>query len=132
MSNESEDMTMADHEHKVARADAGATYSVEEDLLGETDRSYSQGALVRRRFFRHKAAMTALTILAIVIIVAWSSLGFGPIPGWWHAGYTELYPVQNGGAPTLAADRSLNYFSPHPASRRTSFPAPGRTDSHQL
>ena len=102
MSNDSEDMQMAEHEHEVAASQAGLTYSVEEDLLGETDKSYSQGALVRRRFFRHKGAMTAVAVLAIVMIVAWTSIGFGPFPGWWYSGYTELHPVQNGGAPTLS------------------------------
>lgn len=97
-----EDPTMPAHEHEVAAAVAGTTYSVEEDLLGDTSRSYSQGDLARRRFLRHKGAMTASVVLIAIILLAWTSLGFGPIPGWWKWGYTELAPLQNGGAPTLS------------------------------
>ena len=100
--NDHEDMQMANHEHEVAEAEAGAAYSVEEDLLGENTKSYSQGALVRRRFFRHKAAMIAMAVLLFIIVMAWTSLGVGPLKGWWYSGYTELHPVQNGGAPTLS------------------------------
>lgn len=97
-----EDKRMAQHEHAAVEVGTGQTFSVEEDLLGDTSKSYSQGALVRRRFFRHKGAMTALALLVIIVVMAWTSLGFGPIPGWWQFGYTDLQTLQNGGAPTLS------------------------------
>jgi oligopeptide transport system permease protein len=65
----------------------------------------SQGTIVRRRFFRHKGAMTALAVLVILVILVYSSIGldvFGfYIPGWYQWGYTATSPVINpGGAPT--------------------------------
>lgn len=77
-------------------------FSVEEDLEGISDtRSYSQGQLVLRRFLRHRAAMASLVMLALVVIVSVTSIGVGPIPGWWKWGIEIPAPVQNGGAPTL-------------------------------
>lgn len=75
--------------------------TVEEDLEGKTDKSYSQGTLVLRRFLRHRAAMFALAMLVFVVLLAYTSIGFGPVPGWWDKNFTDLYPQVNGGAPTL-------------------------------
>ena len=43
----------------------------------------SQGQIVRRRFVRHRGAMVALTLLFLIIVLAATSIGWGPIPGWW-------------------------------------------------
>lgn len=77
-------------------------YSVEEDLEGNTDKSYSQGQLVRRRFLRHRAAMASLAVLIGIIVLSVTSIGLGPIPGWWKWSIDLPAPVQNGGAPTLS------------------------------
>ena len=62
----------------------------------------SQGQIVRRRFFRHKGALVGLATLLAVIVLAYSSLGIGPIPGWWsHTGGPEAEITNRGGAPTL-------------------------------
>jgi len=66
------------------------------------DRSYTQGQLVRRRFFRHRAAMIALAVLALIILLAFTSIGFGPVPGWWGKDYVTSGTVLNGGRPTLS------------------------------
>ena len=76
----------------------GAVVSTE-TLPGE-DKSYSQGQLVRRRFFRHRAAIFSMIMLALIIIVAFTSIGVGPLPGWWGKGYVEQYPKIGTGAPT--------------------------------
>ncbi|HVN13445.1 MAG TPA: ABC transporter permease, partial [Kineosporiaceae bacterium] len=55
----------------------------------------------RRRFFRHRAAMISLAILIVVTILAFTSIGFGPFPGWWPESYEHTGPVVNGGAMTL-------------------------------
>jgi peptide/nickel transport system permease protein len=68
-------------------------------LPGE-DKSYSQGQLVARRFFHHRGAVTSMIVLGIVIIVAFTSIGIGPIPGWWPKGYTLQYDKIGDGAPT--------------------------------
>ncbi len=49
----------------------------------------SQGQIVRKRFFRHKPAMVALTVLIVVVLVATTSIGWGPIPGWWKWTYFD-------------------------------------------
>ncbi|GEK22699.1 ABC transporter permease [Cellulomonas xylanilytica] len=64
----------------------------------------SQGQIVRRRFFRHKGALVGLAVLGATIVLALTSVGFGPIPGWWMwTGYETGNPMSNpGGAPTLS------------------------------
>ncbi|MDO5494806.1 MAG: ABC transporter permease [bacterium] len=102
---EAEEPTSADSrlrhdiEHRVRPTTTD--FSVEEDLEGKTDRSYSQGQLVRRRFFRHKAAMASLAILIGIVVLATTSIGWGPIPGWWKWGVEIPAQVQNMGKPTM-------------------------------
>ena len=63
----------------------------------------TQFRIVAKRFFRHKAARAGLIVLALIILLAFSSIGFGPIPGWWKYDYTEFEPtLTDGGAPTLS------------------------------
>ncbi len=62
----------------------------------------TQGQLVRRRFFRHRGAMISLTILVLVILLAYTSIGFAGIPGWWIWNYSTPGKVINRGAPTLS------------------------------
>lgn len=71
-------------------------------LRENAGKSYSQGALVRKRFFRHKAAMVSLVVLSLVTLVAFTSIGFAGIPGWWDKSYTAAASVVNGGRPTLS------------------------------
>lgn len=61
----------------------------------------SQGQIVRARFFRHKGALVGLIALAGVMVLAYTSIGIGPIPGWWKWTYFTNYDVANpGGTPT--------------------------------
>lgn len=62
----------------------------------------SQGQIVRKRFFRHRAALSAMIVLFLVLLLVTTSIGWGPIPGWWKWDYAEIPPVQNGGEPTLS------------------------------
>lgn len=62
---------------------------------------YSQGQLVRRRFFRHKAAMISLVVLVLITLLAFTSIGIGPIPGWWDKSFAKAGTIVNGGKPTL-------------------------------
>lgn len=64
------------------------------------DRSYSQGQLVRRRFFHHRGAIVSMIILGLIILVSFSSIGIGPIPGWWDKIPTAQYEKIGTGAPT--------------------------------
>lgn len=66
----------------------------------------SQGQIVRRRFFRHRGAVIAMIVLAFIVVLAFSSVGFDVFglqtPGWWMWTWTELPPVVDRGRPTLS------------------------------
>jgi ABC-type dipeptide/oligopeptide/nickel transport system permease subunit len=64
----------------------------------------TQGQLVRRRFFRHRAALLGMVTLGAVIVLAYSSIGFGSYEGWWDKNYESTADVIDGGRPTLWAD----------------------------
>lgn len=81
--------------------EANPTFSIEDDVETTNTRSYSQGQLVLRRFFRHKAAMVALFVLIFIVLLAITSIGWGPIPGWWDKTYADTYPMVNQAKPTL-------------------------------
>ena len=63
----------------------------------------SQGQIVFRRFVRHKGAMIAVVFLLGIVALATTSIGWGPIPGWWKGGgFGGSNPVEiPGGRPTL-------------------------------
>lgn len=71
------------------------------EKLGLAIVARTQGQLVRRRFLRHRAAMISLTLLILVVILAYSSIGFAGVPGWWKWDYASPGVKINGGAPTL-------------------------------
>ncbi len=62
----------------------------------------SQGQIVRRRFFRHRGALAGLSATAIVIVLAYSSIGAWGIPGWWKFDHFTPGDVVNGGSPSLS------------------------------
>ncbi|MDN6486152.1 ABC transporter permease [Ancrocorticia populi] len=73
----------------------------DEVLDATTDKSLSQGRIVLNRFLHHRGAMVSMVVFLIVVIVAFTSIGFGPFPGWWPHGYKTPMPVENGGRPTI-------------------------------
>ncbi|AQP51587.1 ABC transporter permease [Tessaracoccus flavescens] len=81
--------------------EANPTFSIEDDVETTNTRSYSQGQLVLRRFFRHKAAMVALFVLIFIVLLAITSVGWGIIPGWWDKTAYDTYPMVNQAKPTL-------------------------------
>lgn len=72
------------------------------DAQGMTVTARTRRQLVTRRFFRHKGALFGLVLFAFVFILAFSSIGFGPIPGWWDKSWTGTATVVNRGRPTLS------------------------------
>ncbi|MEV7528640.1 ABC transporter permease [Agrococcus sediminis] len=64
----------------------------------------SQGQIVRKRFFRHWGAVTSMIVLALIVILAFTSVGIsaGPvrIPGWWAWDWTQNPRPVNGGTPS--------------------------------
>jgi len=76
--------------------------SDQSDLAGRETAGLSQGQIVRRRFLRHKGAIVSLVVLTLVVLVAVSSVGWGPIPGWWQWGPNDLVPALPDQSPTLS------------------------------
>jgi peptide/nickel transport system permease protein len=72
----------------------------------------SQGRIVFRRFLRNRVSVVAFFLYLALVAFAVSAIGLGPIPGWWHYGYTELGPQVNQGEPTLFANGLT--FGDHP------------------
>lgn len=62
----------------------------------------SQGQIVRRRFLRHKGAMVSLTVLALTVLLSVTSIGAGPIPGWWKYDSSSLVPPNPDQGPTMS------------------------------
>ena len=85
---------------------------VEDATLERRTSSYSQGQLVRRRFFAHKPAMVSLVILLAVTVLAFTSIGFAGLPGWWDKHYLSTGATVDGGAPTLL--HGGNILGEHP------------------
>jgi ABC-type dipeptide/oligopeptide/nickel transport system permease subunit len=65
----------------------------------------SQGQIVRKRFFRHWGAVTSMIVLALIVLLAFTSVGlsFGSVrvPGWWTWDWTQNPRPINGGVPSL-------------------------------
>lgn len=70
------------------------------DSRGGTE-GMNQGQIVRKRFFDNTGALASMVVLVLVVILAYSSIGVGPIPGWWKYDFREMSPIINGGKPTL-------------------------------
>ena len=68
----------------------------------EDVRGKSQGQLVRQRFFGNTGAVVSLIVLLFIVVLSVTSLGVGPIPGWWKWNPDATGTVLNGGRPTLS------------------------------
>ncbi|WP_150460708.1 ABC transporter permease [Nesterenkonia ebinurensis] len=87
---------------------------VEDAKLTAGQKSYSQGQLIRRRFFSHVPAMISLVVLTVITVMAFTSVGYGIIPGWWQHPFRlpQGAVLVNGGQPTMFTDGQI--FGPHP------------------
>jgi peptide/nickel transport system permease protein len=82
--------------------DDSAGNSVENAIELREVAGLSQSRIVFRRFLRHRGAMVALAVLIGVILLAATSIGWGPIPGWYPWTHTSMPPIANpGGRPTM-------------------------------
>ncbi|MDF9716908.1 ABC transporter permease [Nocardioides sp. ChNu-153] len=62
----------------------------------------SQGQIIRRRFLRHRGAMAGLAVIALIALLAITSIGVGPVPGWWKHAPSDQNPLVNPqGTPTM-------------------------------
>lgn len=74
----------------------------------------SQGRIVLRRFLRHRGAMVSAVVLAFIFLLAATSIGWGPIPGWWKWTPQQLSEITNpGGAPTMGFEGGF-HLGEHP------------------
>jgi ABC-type dipeptide/oligopeptide/nickel transport system permease subunit len=62
----------------------------------------SQMQIVRRRFFRHRGAMISLVVLAGIVLLSVTSLGVGPVDGWWKYSHTDVVPPNPEEGPTMS------------------------------
>ena len=67
----------------------------------------TQSQIVRRRFFRHKAAMLALFTLLGIVVLSVTSISAGPLPGWFEYEHTTLLPNTPDDGPTMSAPEFL-------------------------
>ena len=96
--------------------DDGASIEREMDVLATLDQDVLEvlGDLAQRpvaarsstqtivlRFRRHRAAMAGLVVLVFIIVLTFSSIGFGPFPGWWKLDFRVPMPLDGVGPPTL-------------------------------
>lgn len=75
-------------------------FSVEK-ALDLSQKSYSQGELIRRRFFRHRGAMVSLAALIFITLMAFTSIGYTVIPAWWDKFFWQSATVVDNGRPTM-------------------------------
>ncbi|MEO3751538.1 ABC transporter permease [Streptomyces sp. B6B3] len=86
------------------RAGAGGGTSAAEAAVaqGMNVVARTQGQLVLRRFLRHKGALAGMFLFAAVVVLAVTSIGAGPIPGWWDKDPTATGTVVGEGKPSLS------------------------------
>ena len=95
--------------HQPGDANSGVADAENSIELKEVE-GLSQGQIVRRRFFRHRGAVVSMVVLAIIVVLAFSAVGFDFVvfdlaiktAGWWQWTWTAIPTPQNGGAPTLS------------------------------
>ncbi|WP_082470139.1 ABC transporter permease [Curtobacterium sp. S6] len=78
-------------------------------------KSLTQGQMVFKRFRGNSGAIVALVFLLGIVVLAVTSIGIGPVPGWWKYGYTDMSPLVDGGAPTIG----LGGLGEHPFGQDT-------------
>ncbi|MBB0243304.1 ABC transporter permease subunit [Streptomyces alkaliphilus] len=79
----------------------GQTPGTSDAAQGMNVKARTQTQLVIRRFLRHRGAIAGMALLFFVIALAVTSIGAGPIPGWWDKNHIGTADLVNGGRPTL-------------------------------
>jgi peptide/nickel transport system permease protein len=83
---------LAEHSHR--RPPGG---SLEPEAKG-----LSQGQIVRKRFLGHSGAIAGLFIFSVIFLMAFTSVGWAGIPGWWKYNHLDVSPLVNDGVPTAS------------------------------
>jgi peptide/nickel transport system permease protein len=96
-------MTQPTQENEIL---AERTAKIEAPAAGIEDvheaKGLSQGQIVRRRFFGHTGALVGLVVFALIFLLAFTSVGWAGIHGWWKYNHVDVSPLVNDGAPTLS------------------------------
>lgn len=74
---------------------------LEADAVPEEVRGLSQSAIVRKRFIGNTPAVVSIVVFVLIALLAFTSIGFLGIPGWWHYGYEDFSTQVNGGRPSF-------------------------------
>lgn len=69
------------------------------DIRAQESVGKTQGQIVRKRFRQNTGAVVSLIILLLIFLLSITSIGVGPIPGWWRYNYNDMHPIINGAAP---------------------------------
>ncbi|MDR0483445.1 MAG: ABC transporter permease [Cellulomonadaceae bacterium] len=116
MSNELNTVTIdteKDTEAVVDNAQLGE--NVENAIELKEVEGLSQGTIVMRRFLRHRGAMVSAAVLILLVLLVATSIGWGPIPGWWQFGIRDISPIaRTGGAPTMGFYDGGFHIGTHP------------------
>ena len=103
--HETQDLRKADRAtpdpDRAGEAVAGQDGATSAAAQGVAIKAMTQGQLVRRRFFRHRGALAGMTGLLFVLLLSFTSLGIGPVPGWWDKSFTATATSIDGGRMTL-------------------------------
>ncbi|MDP9822578.1 ABC transporter permease [Nocardioides massiliensis] len=76
--------------------------SVENAIELKDVEGLSQGRIVLRKFVRHRGAIAGTTALLLILLLSVTSIGYGPLPGWWKWDPNATNAVINpGGRPTM-------------------------------
>ena len=95
------------HQAPLTTPPEDVTESIENAIELKEVEGLSQGQIVFRRFIHHKGAITAACVLGFVILLATTSIGFGPIDGWWQWDHIRKHDIAiPGGRPTLVVSLS--------------------------
>jgi len=88
---------------------------VAEEASGDRTEGLAIGRIVWKRFTHHRAAMVAAIVLACTIVLVFTSIGVGDIPGWWKHDFNGAHPIVNPmGRPTMHFDGWHLIIGEHP------------------
>lgn len=81
------------------------------EVIPQEIKGLSQNAIVRKRFIGNTPAVISIVVFVLIALLAFSSIGFLGVPGWWHYSYEQFSTQINGGRPTFT---NLFNWGDHP------------------
>ncbi len=79
-----------------------STGQLENEIELRETQGLSQAQIVRKRFLRHRGAMIGMSTIVFIFVLSLTSVGVGPIRGWWQYSGRETGSVADRGRPTLS------------------------------